>query len=179
MDVFKTTYLSRCADLGIDPLRAITEALRPWTTAPGDGSPRQKSQDASRKLDLTGQSMSVKACTALAAGLADDVVFTHVVLADAFLGDDGVCAKLAAASGTNCPFILTRVIGCILIAGALKTNATIKHLDLRGNSIRADGATAIGQMLKVNSTLKRLGTNYKHMARFDKYSHTFRLLASH
>ena len=29
-------------------------------------------------------------------------------------------------------------------------------LDLRGNSIRSDGATALSQMLKVNSTLKRL-----------------------
>lgn len=46
--------------------------------------------------------------------------------------------------------------GCIKIAQALKTNTSIKYLDLRGNSIRSDGAIALGQMLKVNSTLECL-----------------------
>ena len=32
----------------------------------------------------------------------------------------------------------------------------MEYLDLRGNSIRSDGAVALGQMLKVNSTLKKV-----------------------
>lgn len=36
----------------------------------------------------------------------------------------------------------------------MKSNKTAKSLDLRGNSIRSDGAIAIGQMLKVNTTLE-------------------------
>lgn len=46
--------------------------------------------------------------------------------------------------------------GCIKIATALKTNNTILYLDMRGNSIRSDGAIALGQMLKVNTTLQQL-----------------------
>ncbi|TPX69775.1 hypothetical protein SpCBS45565_g02220 [Spizellomyces sp. 'palustris'] len=89
---------------------------------------------ASEFLDIHGQSTTLKDITALAAALANDVRFTKLNLADTFLGDDG----------------------CILIAGALKTNCTIRYLDLRGNSIRADGATALAQMLKVNSAVKCL-----------------------
>lgn len=47
------------------------------------------------------------------------------------------------------------IIGCIILANALKTNTTASVLDLRGNSIRSEGAIALGQMLKVNGALKK------------------------
>lgn len=55
------------------------------------------------------------------------------MLADSFLGDDGA----------------------IVIANALKSNTAAKHLDLRGNNIRNDGAISISQLLKVNNVISR------------------------
>jgi hypothetical protein len=48
-----------------------------------------------------------------------------------------------------------KMIGAILVSGCLKSNNGIEILDLRGNNIRSDGAIAVAQMLKVNTTLKR------------------------
>ncbi|KAI8930191.1 hypothetical protein BC831DRAFT_547078 [Entophlyctis helioformis] len=157
MDAFKAEYHAKCAELSIQPLAGVLDALsrrqRQQTRAHdgrrGSSSPGLRQQlDAAadpeherpsfESLDLSGQSVPLKACSAVAAALANDVFFSRLVLADAFLGDDG----------------------CILIANALKTNATVTHLDLRGNSIRADGAMALGQMLKVNSTLKSLNLEW-------------------
>lgn len=45
--------------------------------------------------------------------------------------------------------------GCIKLANALKTNSTLLSLDLRGNSIRSEGAVAIANLLKVNSKLQQ------------------------
>ena len=41
------------------------------------------------KLDLSGQSISVKEMTAIAHALNKDVIFTKLIFADAFIGDDG------------------------------------------------------------------------------------------
>ena len=42
-----------------------------------------------------------------------------------------------------------------MLVQALKANGVAQSLDLRGNNIRSDGAAAIGQMLKVNQSIKR------------------------
>ncbi|KAI8804314.1 hypothetical protein BJ742DRAFT_872004 [Cladochytrium replicatum] len=134
MDAFRTRYLAKCAELGIEPLRCILDSLllRDNSSSIKDLS-GSKTRTAAT-IDVRGQALSVKACTALAAGIAEDAIFERYMLGDAFLGDDG----------------------CIILANALKTNTAALYVDLRGNNIRSDGATAVAQMLKVNTSLRTL-----------------------
>ncbi|KAI8820846.1 uncharacterized protein EV422DRAFT_530436 [Fimicolochytrium jonesii] len=131
MDAFKHAYLAKCSELAIDPHRALTDLLlsnRPLAPA------SDRVTTTAKTIDLRGQSLTLKECAALSTALSHDVYFSRVILADTFLNDEG----------------------CILIAGGLKTNHSVTHLDVRGNSIRADGALALAQMLKVNGSLKSL-----------------------
>jgi hypothetical protein len=52
-------------------------------------------------------------------------------------------------------------VGAAALAEALKTNATLRRLDLRANEIGGDGALALGLMLGQNCTLRvlQLSTN--------------------
>ncbi len=71
-------------------------------------------------------------------------------------------------------FLLARIIivtGIIVLADALKTNGTLLHLDVRGNSIRNDGAIALGSLLKVNSTLQSLLMEWNCVGVFDSGMH--------
>lgn len=79
MENFKSIYLGKCKELLIEPNACVLAALN------------GKSKDGKHphRLDLSGQAIPLKACSALAAALSQDVVFTHLILADAFLGDDG------------------------------------------------------------------------------------------
>ncbi|KAJ8326783.1 hypothetical protein QVD99_005432 [Batrachochytrium dendrobatidis] len=159
MENFKSKYTSKCAELSIQPLTTVLDTLARRKTQIDEGnsdtlplihgpnsefeitttlSPKRQKSHLVETLNLSGQSIPLKAGSALASALSDDCFFTRLVLADAFLGDDG----------------------CILVASALKSNTTVTYLDLRGNSIRADGAIALGQMLKVNSTLKSLNLEW-------------------
>lgn len=92
----------------------------------------------SATLNLSGNSISLKSASQLAKELCKDCAFTQIILADAFLGDDG----------------------CIIIAKALKTNTAVLSLDMRGNAIRQDGAVSIGQMLKVNNSITSLNLEW-------------------
>jgi Ran GTPase-activating protein (RanGAP) involved in mRNA processing and transport len=87
-------------------------------------NPANQKTDA---LNLSGHTVSAKLCAAIGNAIKDDVNYKELIVGDAFLGDDG----------------------CIHIAAGVKTNTTLTKLDLRGNNIRSDGATAISQMLKV------------------------------
>ncbi|KAI9092451.1 hypothetical protein DFS34DRAFT_294806 [Phlyctochytrium arcticum] len=130
MENFSSVYLHKCSELGVEPHHCLAD--RYLRKSPGGTAVALLHE--SETLDLHGQSTNLKDIKALASALARDVRFTQLNLADTFLGDDG----------------------CILIAGALKTNQTLQRLDLRGNSIRTDGAIALGQMLKINTSLKSL-----------------------
>lgn len=125
MEDFKTKYLSRCSELSISP---VTELLNIFNRIEDETDPLKET------LNMSGVSLPLKACTALASALSDNSFFTRIVLSDAFLGDDG----------------------CIKLANALKTNSTLLSLDLRGNSIRSEGAVALANLLKVNSKLQHL-----------------------
>jgi Leucine Rich repeat len=127
MEQFKSTYLSKCAEISVEPLILLLNIFTDYENRD------KNTKMSSETLDLSGISISIKACTSLAAALSDNQFFTKLILADCFLGDDG----------------------CIKIANAIKPNGTLKYLDLRGNSIRSDGAVAIGQMLKVNNVLEQ------------------------
>ncbi|TPX34933.1 hypothetical protein SmJEL517_g02626 [Synchytrium microbalum] len=97
-------------------------------------------------LDLTSQTLSTKVCASLAFALADDKEFTKLIFRDAYVGDEG----------------------CALIANALKTNLTCAHLDLRGNNIRSDGATALAQLLRVNSCITVLLLEWNSIGVWEK-----------
>ncbi|KAJ3193227.1 hypothetical protein HK101_005194 [Irineochytrium annulatum] len=127
---FKSRYIEKCRDLGIDPARAVTDQLQP----PDAGSGKHSPEPIRETMDLSGQRIDIKTVTALAYALQNDAILTSLFMADSFLGDDGT----------------------ILIAGALKTNSCLTTLNLRGNNIRADGAQALAQMLKVNTVLTDL-----------------------
>ena len=129
MEQFKLTYLSKCAEISVEPLTLLLNVFTDYENR--DNNDSRKSNET---LDLSGISISIKSCAALASALSENQFFTKLILADCFLSDDG----------------------CIKIANAIKPNGTLRYLDLRGNSIRSDGAVAIGQMLKVNTVLEHL-----------------------
>ncbi|KAI8815216.1 hypothetical protein BJ742DRAFT_8938 [Cladochytrium replicatum] len=84
----------------MEPLRCI---LNCFLLSGGSSSIRDVSRTKTRSagtIDVRGQAQSVKACTALAAGISEDVIFERYMLGDAFLGDD-VCIVLANALKTQ------------------------------------------------------------------------------
>ncbi|KAI8901525.1 hypothetical protein BC833DRAFT_617561 [Globomyces pollinis-pini] len=126
MEQFKSAYFGKCKELSIEPLTALVNRIDTYNEEDPKG--------VTETLDLSGQSISIKSAAALSTAIAESPIFTSLILADCFLGDDG----------------------CVKIALALKLNTSITRLDLRGNSIRSDGAIAIAQMLKVNTKLETL-----------------------
>ena len=138
MDQFETRYLQRCAQLSIQPLNAVLNTINQYQQFPP--KPEQS------VLNLSSISISLKQIDAISTALGEFQVFNSVVIADAFLGDDG----------------------CIKLATALKQNTMITTLDLRGNGIRSDGAISLGSMLKVNSALKRLYLEWNCLGIWDE-----------
>jgi hypothetical protein len=124
MQHFKEVYLEKCAEYDIEPIPLVRKLLE---------NKEQIPSGMEHSLDLSGISLSLKASSAISAALMNNEYFTKLILADAFLGDDG----------------------CIKFCNALKSNSSIKYMDMRGNSVRSDGAIAIGQMLKVNNTIEQ------------------------
>ena len=82
MESFKSQYLSQCRDAHIEPNATILSTIQRKKDA--------SSSSAFHKLDLTGQALPLKQCAILGDCLSKDVVFTKLVLADAFVGDDGI-----------------------------------------------------------------------------------------
>lgn len=121
---FKRQCLAVGLDADAEPLE-ISQKLAPRDQE--GGLPQEV-------LNLSGNSCSLKALTALANSLETDTTIHSLILADSFLGDEGA----------------------IILATALKLNKGIHVLDLRGNNIRCDGAVALAQMLKTNNTLSSL-----------------------
>jgi len=81
MENFKSNYLSKCAELSIEPISLVVNILKDHE--------HQTSTTLKETLDLSGISISLKACSALSSALSVDIYFTKLILADAFLGDDG------------------------------------------------------------------------------------------
>ena len=90
METFKSTYLNKCAELSIEPMNSVLNILVKQRQKQEENEKQGKQiSSLSEKLDLSGHSISIKSCSALASALAQDTFFTRLVLADAFLGDDG------------------------------------------------------------------------------------------
>lgn len=82
MEDFKSKYLTRCGELGINP---ITELVNLFNK-----SDRKDTAILSLEtLNLSAVSMNLKTISALSAGLFENSFFTKLILADTFLGDDG------------------------------------------------------------------------------------------
>ncbi|XP_051522528.1 leucine-rich repeat-containing protein 45 isoform X2 [Myxocyprinus asiaticus] len=88
----------------------------------------------SSRLDLSGQSITVDTCSVLGRVLHNDTVFTEIILSDCMLSEEGVKQLL----------------------NGLRSNTTVKMLDLKGNNMRGTGAEALGQLLVRNKVLRRL-----------------------
>jgi hypothetical protein len=108
MESFRSTYRDRCAELGVEPNQGVLATLAPSPllqrhAQPGreeDGAPGRAGQPAYHptELLLSSQPLGFKGIKALCAALQPDVVFTRLVLADAFLGDEGETGSFAALS---------------------------------------------------------------------------------
>ena len=79
MEAFKSDYLEKCNEVGIEPNHAILNIL----------SKLAIDKVSHAKLDLSGHSLSIKEITPIAHALAKDVIFTKLYFSDAFIGDDG------------------------------------------------------------------------------------------
>ncbi|KAM8945377.1 leucine-rich repeat-containing protein 45 isoform 2-T2 [Pelodytes ibericus] len=123
MDELKRSYVRLCREKGSEPQEAVLRQLQDLKDTAGRGI-----------LDLSAQSLSVESCEVLGVLLQNDVTFTHVVLSDCMLNEDGVK----------------------LLLQGLRNNSVIKHMDLKGNNLRAEGAEALGKLLRHNSSLASL-----------------------
>lgn len=85
MQQFREEYLAKCADLSIQPLATVMNTLEEYENSSLD----EQSKTVLETLNLSSLSLSVKACAALSSALSNNSFFTKLILADAFLGDDG------------------------------------------------------------------------------------------
>ena len=86
MEDFKSKYLTRCAELAISPTTELLNIIKRY-----EQESESSAEDPFREtLNLSGISIPLKACTALASALSDNAFFTKIILSDTFLGDDGI-----------------------------------------------------------------------------------------
>lgn len=82
MEVFIDRFISKCKEIQQEPPRSIIDHCKLTTSRNGDAT----------TLNLTGLSLTPKICQALGHAIRDDQQFSKIIIADAFLGDDGtVC----------------------------------------------------------------------------------------
>ncbi|KAI9223579.1 hypothetical protein BC828DRAFT_375526 [Blastocladiella britannica] len=152
----RARFLAECRTLGILPDPTFLALLDPTTLQQDTDekpitSSRSRSLSPSRRrpdtttsttnpaaaetvLRLSGHAIDRKSLRALCRVLESDSYFKTIVLADAYLGDDGTVA----------------------VCNALKSNSSVIRLDLRGNNIQRDGAMAVAELIKANSTIEEL-----------------------
>lgn len=94
MESFNERYVSKCAELGIEPMPTVLKAVTTSKKNMEEGTPAKFFES----LDLSSQSIPLKACLALSNAISDDCFFTRLILADAFLGDDGIAIALMHSS---------------------------------------------------------------------------------
>lgn len=97
MEDFQIVYLSRCAELAINPATELLNIFKKYEDS-------DKSDPYKDTLNLSGISIPLKSCTALAAALSNNNFFTKIIVSDSFLGDDGIfncILLLTTLSSTN------------------------------------------------------------------------------
>ncbi|XP_018090541.1 leucine-rich repeat-containing protein 45 isoform X2 [Xenopus laevis] len=96
-------------------------------------------------LDLSTKSISQDSCQVLGILLQNDVTFTQVLLSDCMISEDGLKALLQG----------------------LHSNSVIKHLDLKGNNLRAEGSEALGKFLRHTASLTSLTLEWNNLGTWE------------
>lgn len=122
MDELRRMYIQICQEKGSEPQDAVLRELQ-----------EHREASARVRLDLSTQILSLESCQVLGLLLENDVTFTHVILSDCMLSEEG--AKL--------------------ILQGLRSNSVVKYLDMKGNNLRGDSAEALGKLLRQNSSITR------------------------
>lgn len=84
INAFIEKFISKSEQLQIEPSHSIIQTLKDIH----DKNPNATVTE--QTLNLTGHSLSSKICACLGNALKDDMVFSRIIMADAFLGDDGI-----------------------------------------------------------------------------------------
>lgn len=135
MDELKRLYIRLCQEKGADPQEAVLKELQGMKESSGKG-----------KLDLSTQNLSIESCQVLGLLLRNDVTYSHVILSDCMLSEDGLK----------------------LILQGLRDNAVIKYLDLKGNNLRGDGAEALGKLLRHNTSVISLTLEWNNLGMWEE-----------
>ncbi|XP_073444229.1 leucine-rich repeat-containing protein 45 isoform X2 [Dendrobates tinctorius] len=134
MDELKRLYIMLCQEKGAEPQDAILKELQKMKESCGQG-----------KLDLSTQNLSMESCQVLGLLLQNDVTFSHVLLSDCMLSEDGLK----------------------LILQGLRNNAVAKNLDLKGNNLRGEGAEALGKLLRHNTSVTSLTLEWNNLGMWE------------
>ncbi|XP_069608570.1 leucine-rich repeat-containing protein 45 [Ranitomeya imitator] len=134
MDELKRLYIMLCQEKGAQPQDAILKELQKMKESCGQG-----------KLDFSTQNLSMESCQVLGLLLQDDVTFSHVLLSDCMLSEDGLK----------------------LILQGLRNNSVAKYLDLKGNNLRGEGAEALGKLLRHNTSVTSLTLEWNNLGMWE------------
>ncbi|XP_027019067.2 leucine-rich repeat-containing protein 45 isoform X2 [Tachysurus fulvidraco] len=135
MEDFRRTYQRLCKEADVEPQESVLAQLQEVRAAA-----------SSRKLDLSGQSLTVESCSMLGKTLQNDTLFTQLILSDCMLSEEGTK----------------------LLLRGLCSNTTVKLLDLKGNNLRGAGAESLGKLLVRNKTLQRLVLEWNALGMWDE-----------
>ncbi|KAJ3366045.1 Leucine-rich repeat-containing protein 45 [Allomyces javanicus] len=154
-----SAFLSECRLAGAQPPAFLLEQFEaPASPTRSSRGSRPSSPSSATKrlaedgyepmepaLTVSGQSIDKKSLRALGKVLDVDMYYRALLMADAFLGDDGA----------------------IIVCKAIKGNTFLRRLDLRGNNIQLDGGMAIASFLKVNHSLQELLLEWNSLGLWD------------
>ncbi|XP_069807895.1 leucine-rich repeat-containing protein 45 [Dendropsophus ebraccatus] len=134
MDEHKRLYTRLCHEKGAEPQDAVLKALQ-----------GMKESSGKEKLDLSAQNLSIESCQVLGPLLQNDVTFSHVILSDCMLSEDGLKHVLQG----------------------LRNNVVAKYLDLKGNNLRGEGAEALAKLLRHNTSLVSLTLEWNNLGMWE------------
>ncbi|XP_077107524.1 leucine-rich repeat-containing protein 45 [Ranitomeya variabilis] len=134
MDEMKRLYMMLCQEKGAQPQDAILKELQKMKESCGQG-----------KLDFSTQNLSMESCQVLGLLLQNDVTFSHVLLSDCMLSEDGLK----------------------LILQGLRNNSVAKYLDLKGNNLRGEGAESLGKLLRHNTSVTSLTLEWNNLGMWE------------
>ncbi|KAM9296090.1 leucine-rich repeat-containing protein 45 [Gastrophryne carolinensis] len=135
MEELRGLYIRLCQEKGSEPQEAVLRELQELRQSGRRG-----------RLDLSSQSLSLESCQVLGLLLENDVTFTHVILSDCMLSEEG---------------------GKHVLQG-LRTNSVLKYLDLKGNNLRGEAAEALGKLLRHNSSIISLILEWNSLGMWDE-----------
>lgn len=135
MDELRRMYIQICQEKGSEPQDAVLRELQ-----------EHREASARVRLDLSTQILSLESCQVLGLLLENDVTFTHVILSDCMLSEEG--AKL--------------------ILQGLRSNSVVKYLDMKGNNLRGDSAEALGKLLRQNSSITSLILEWNNLGMWEE-----------